>query len=159
MEIKKAVIKDTQELTELTMRSKSYWGYSQQQMQAWEGDLTVSENEITHEEVYKLVHEEKIIGYYSFYKKNDAELKLERVFVDPQFIRCGLGKRLIIDFFKRVEKTKFERIIVDADPNAEKFYSRLGFKVVGKLESSIENRYLPIMEMKKVMLKEYVNKL
>jgi len=54
---------------------------------------------------------------------------------------------------EQIEKWKddltisFEYIYLDSDPNAEKFYQNLGFKVVGQLESSIKNRFLPIMEL------------
>ena len=51
------------------------------------------------------------------------------------------------DFLKRIENSEFKRVIIDADPHAEKFYSGLGFRVIGKLKSSIKDRYLPIMEL------------
>ena len=36
---------------------------------------------------------------------------------------------------------------LDADPNAESFYARFGFTQVGQLQSSIKDRFLPIMEL------------
>ncbi|MFD1615817.1 GNAT family N-acetyltransferase [Gelatiniphilus marinus] len=148
MKIEKAIIKDAKDLTELTIRSKSYWDYSAEQIEEWRKDLTISESYILENEVYKLTEDNNIIGYYSFFKSNDTDVKLENLFVDPKFIGCGIGKTLMTDFLQRIRKTKFERIILDSDPNAEKFYEKIGFKIIGKLETSIENRFLPIMEMK-----------
>ena len=122
MKIEKAIVEDAKELTELTIRSKSYWAYSKQQIEDWREDLTILESYITDKEVYKLISENKIIGYYSFFKLNISDLKLENLFVEPTLIGCGIGKKLMIDFFKRTQKIDFNKIILDADPNAEKFY-------------------------------------
>lgn len=156
MEIEKAIVEDAKELTELTIISKSYWGYSKRQIEDWINDLTITEDYIFEKEVYKLINENKIIGYYSFFKSNYSDLKLDNLFVAPISIGKGIGKNLMIDFFKRILMIDFERVILHADPNAEKFYSQLGFNVIGKLETSIENRYLPIMEMNKASVQHYV---
>ncbi len=156
MKIEKATVKDAKELTELTILSKSYWDYSVQQIEEWKNDLTITEGYILEKEVYKLIDGNQIIGYYSFMKQNNTDIKLDNLFIAPIFIGKGIGKKLMIDFFKRILRIEFERVILDADPNAEKFYSHLGFNVIGKLETSIANRYLPIMEMKKARIQHYV---
>jgi len=148
MRIDKATQIDAIDLTELTIRSKSHWNYSAEQIEEWRNDLTVSETYILEKEVYKLTKNNHIIGYYSFIKINDIDVKLENLFVDPKFIGCGFGKILMSDFLQRIKKTKIEKIILDADPNAEKFYKQIGFKTIGKLETSIKNRFLPIMELR-----------
>ena len=150
MKIEKAIRTDAEDLTELTIRSKSHWNYSTQQIKNWRNDLTISETYITEKKVYKLIdNENKIIGYYSYFKMDDNQMvKLENLFIEPKFIKCGFGKMLMTDFLERIKKTKTEKIILDADPNAEKFYEQIGFKVIGKLETSIKGRFLPIMELK-----------
>jgi len=50
--------------------------------------------------------------------------------------------------FTYIKTLQFEKVTLDADPNAEKCYYKLGFKTVRKLKSAIENRCLPIREMK-----------
>lgn len=148
MKIEKAIKDDTNDLTELTIRSKSHWDYSKEQIEKWRDDLTVSENYILEKEVYKLTNGNDLIGYYSYFKLNDLDLKLDSLFVEPKCIGKGFGKMLMSDFLQRMQNTKFERIVLDADPNVEKFYEQIGFKVIGKLETSIKDRFLPIMEMK-----------
>ena len=149
MKIEKSIRTDSKKLTELTIRSKSHWDYSMQQIEKWRDDLTVSEDYIIEKEVYKLIDsKDKIIGYYSFFKIDEVNVKLENLFVEPKFIGYGYGKMLINDFIERIRKTRTEKIILDSDPNAENFYAKNGFKVVGKLKTSIEGRFLPIMELK-----------
>lgn len=149
MTIERATRTDSKTLTELTMRSKSHWDYSMQQIEKWRDDLTISKDYITEKEVYKLIDSEnKIIGYYSYFLINEVKVKLENLFVEPKFIGCGYGKMLMNDFIERIRKTRTEKIILESDPNAENFYKKIGFKVIGKLETSIKNRFLPIMELK-----------
>ena len=149
MRIEKTIRTDAKKLTELTIRSKSHWNYSKQQIEDWRDDLTISEAYITEKEVYKLVdNKDSIIGYYSYFKIDSLNVKLENLFVEPKFIGRGFGKILMADFLKRIKKTKAEKIILDSDPNSEKFYAQIGFKVIGKLETSIKDRFLPIMELK-----------
>ena len=148
MKIERAIKSNSNDLTELTIRSKSHWNYSKEQIEEWRDDLTVSEINILEKEVYKLANRNDLIGYYSYFKINDLDVKLENLFIEPKFISQGFGKMLMTDFLQRIQKSKFERVLLDADPNVEKFYEQFGFKVIGKLETSIRNRFLPIMEMK-----------
>ena len=148
MKIKLAKNIDNIELSELTVRSKAYWNYSSEQIEKWKDDLTISAEYIDKNEVYKLKEDDKLIGYYSFQSVDYKKVKLDNIFIDPKFIGRGYGKILMNHFFKQVKKKEFENIYLDSDPNAEKFYQNLGFKVIGQLESSIKNRFLPIMKLK-----------
>lgn len=38
-------------------------------------------------------------------------------------------------------------ITLDAEPNVEAFYNKFGFKKISELETSIKDRFLPIMEL------------
>jgi len=99
--------------------------------------------------VYKLSIKNEIIGFYSFLRVNSSEIKLDNLFVKPVYIGNGVGKRLIIDFFKRIQHIPFQRVTLEADPHAKAFYSKLGFQIIGRLPTSIENRFLPIMAITK----------
>ena len=148
MRIEKAINIDAKELTELTIRSKSYWNYEEKQIEKWKEELTITAKYIKENQVYKLINNEVLVGFYAYNPENNTDIKLNFLFIEPKFIGKGYGKILMFDFLKRLEKTKFNRVILDADPNAENFYSRLGFSVIGKLKSSIKDRYLPIMSKK-----------
>lgn len=149
MTIEKAQKKEAQILTDLTMRSKSYWEYSTEQIESWKDALTITKAYINKYEVYKLTNDENIIiGYYSYMFLNDAEIKIDNLFIDPRYLGKGFGSLLMDDFLKRIKTLPFEIVTLDADPNAEQFYHKFGFKTVGKLKSTIENRFLPIMELK-----------
>ncbi len=148
MKIEKAIESDHLILTEITKKSKAFWGYSDEQLKIWENNLTISYQYIFKNATFKLVENGVIIGYYSFVKNDNNTIYLDNLFILPENINQGLGKLLVKDFLKRVENKGFEKIYLHSDPNAEKFYSKLGFLKVGEFETSIKNRYLPIMEMR-----------
>jgi GNAT superfamily N-acetyltransferase len=148
MIIEKAQRNDDKILTEITKKSKAFWGYSDEQIEIWSEFLTVSTTYIETNSVYKLVVEDKIVGYYSFLYQDKQTIKLDNLFVLPEFIRKGFGRILMNDFLTNVKKiTEINKIILNSEPNAEMFYAKLGFVKVGQIETSIEGRYLPIMEL------------
>ncbi len=138
---------DAKELTELTIRSKSHWGYGKEQIEAWREELTITKTYIEDNNIYKLVIADVLIGFYAYQAESEAKLKLNYLFVEPKYIGKGFGKTLMKDFLRRIENSQFESVILDADPHAEIFYAGLGFRVIGQLKSSIKNRFLPIMEL------------
>lgn len=146
MEIEKANLVDNEILTEITKKSKAYWGYSQEQILKWNNNLTISKEYINKNQVFKLLNDNKIIGYYSYIIK-EKKVKLDNLFILPEHIGKGFGKFLINDFLKRMREEKFKRIILNSEPNAEKFYLKVGFKKIGEFETSIKNRFMPIMEL------------
>lgn len=147
-QILKANPSDNEVLTEITMKSKAYWGYSTEQMKAWADLLTISNKYIQDNQVYKLIIDNIVVGYYSFVYLKKNELKLDNLFIHPNYIGCGYGKALFKDFLDKIKDQQVDRVILESDPNAESFYIKLGFVQIGKIETTIKNRYLPLMEMK-----------
>ena len=147
MEIFKADIKDNEILTSITKKSKAYWGFSKDILKEWEQLLTVTKDYIEKNEVYKLVHHNQTIGYYSYFPTDGNAIKLDNMFILPEFIGNGFGKILMNDFLKNARQLGIHKITLDAEPNVEKFYKIFGFETIGYLESSIKDRYLPIMEL------------
>jgi len=147
MRIEKAEINDHEVLTVITKKSKAYWGYSEEQILKWNNNLTVTKEYIETNFTFKLVIDNKIIGYYSYFVKEKKIVKLDNLFVLPEYIGKGFGKYLVDDFLIRMKTEKFEKIILDSEPNAEKFYLKFGFKKIGEFETSIKNRFMPILEM------------
>ncbi len=147
MKIVKADIKDNETLTLITKKSKAYWGFSDDVLKVWEHLLTVTRDYIEKNKVFKLVQNDQIIGYYSYFSIDENTIKLDNIFILPEFIGKGFGKILMNDFLKNVRELEIDKITLDAEPNVEKFYSLFGFQTVGQLESSIKDPYLPIMEL------------
>lgn len=148
MKIVKTIKADAKSLTDLTLRSKAHWNYGEKQIEAWTEELSITEKYIDENHIYKLIIDDVLVGFYAYQKEDETDIKLNYLFVEPKYIGKGYGKALVIDFLKRIENSGFRRVILDADPHAEDFYHKLGFRVIGKLKSAIKDRFLPIMELK-----------
>jgi GNAT superfamily N-acetyltransferase len=147
MKIEYANVEDNEILTEITKKSKAYWGYSEEQLLKWKDNLTISKGYIETNSVFKLVNDDAIVGYYSFIIKEEKIAILDNLFVLPEYIGKGFGKYLMNDFLDRMRNDKFKKITLDSEPNAANFYLKIGFKKIGAFETSIKNRFMPIMEM------------
>ncbi|MGQ2983907.1 GNAT family N-acetyltransferase [Flavobacterium sp.] len=146
MTIERAIPTDHDVLTAITKRSKAYWGYSQEQLQEWDALLTFTPEYITNTETYKLVSEGVAIGYYSVFVADPQTLKLDNLFIVPEFISKGFGKKLMEHLFEKAALYKCAAILLDSDPNAESFYSRFGFVTIGQIENAHKTRFLPVMK-------------
>jgi putative acetyltransferase len=83
----------------------------------------------------------RIIGFLGV-----ADENIEMLFLHPDFIGRGIGKRLV-DY--AIMELKAKRVDVnEQNPNAWKFYERAGFKVVGRSELDPTGRPYPILHMK-----------
>ena len=138
---------DSTLLSELTFRSKAHWGYPEEQMLAWRDELRIAPEYISNHEVYMSKIDNTLIGFYAYREIEVAAVKLDYFFLDPDHMGKGNGKFLITDFLDRAKKERVQKVTLDADPNAEAFYQKFGFKTVDKLKSSIPGRFLPIMEL------------
>lgn len=148
IEITKANTHEYRVLTDITKKSKAYWGYSDEQIRKWSDLLTITEEYIQNNEVYKLIINQSIVAYYSYFEIEKNSVRLDNLFVSPENIGKGYGKLLMNDFILKIKKSEAQRIILDADPNAQKFYESFGFVKIGEIETSIKDRFLPIMELK-----------
>ena len=124
MKIKAAKVEDYEILTEVMRCSKAIWGYEKEQLEKWKDELTITQDYIKANHIFNLYKNDQIVGFYS-YKQQGTNLKLDSLFVHPEFIGQGMGRIMMIDFLERVKSISKERIILDADPNAEGYYNSL----------------------------------
>lgn len=148
LKIIKANPDDDKILTHITKKSKAHWGYSDEQMEKWSQDLTITKDYIKKNKVYKLFLNNKTIAYYSYFNVNENTVKLDNLFVIPEEMRKGYGKLLMNDFLNKINNEKRGKIILEADPNAEIFYKSFEFIKTSQIATSVENRFLPFMELK-----------
>ena len=133
-------------LGELTMRSKAHWGYDAAFMAAARDDLEVSESDILNDAVYVLERDGRALGYCHLRPSANNEIWLESLFVEPDAIGSGLGRRLFEFAANKGRELGFEAMTFESDPNAEAFYLAMGAVRTGSVESTITpGRFLPLM--------------
>lgn len=146
MLISRANIEDHSTLTKITIQSKAHWGYSAEQMKLWTNDLTITPDYIEKNDVYNLVVDDEIIAYYSIHRTAKDEVLLDNLFISPTHIGKGFGRLLLNDFLDRMKAKGVSEVKLYSDPHSEDFYRHFGFEVIGKMETSITGRFLPIMK-------------
>lgn len=145
--ISKATVVDSEELTLLCKKSKAYWGYSTEQLNLWEEELTISKKYILENQVFKFIENKTIIGFYTLIATNKKTIQIEHLFVHPHYLGQGIGTQLMHHVIENCKTSTSHYIRVEADPNAELFYTKMGFKTIDLKPSSIKNRFLSIMEL------------
>lgn len=138
-------------ISELSMRSKAYWGYTHDFMRACEDELSHSEHNIQDPNRHYAVaeHGEKPAGFYTLEDIYKPTIHLLALFIEPEAMGQGIGRLLFDDAYAKAKKLGARIIEVQSDPYAETFYQKMGAVTVDKLESgSIKDRFLPLMQVK-----------
>ena len=75
-------------------------------------------------------------------------LDLDKLFVEPQWIRTGVGRALVAHAVDEARRRGARRLTVLADPNAAGFYERNGARRIGEAPSdAIPGRSVPLYEI------------
>ena len=147
MLLRLALIQETNAISTLMRSSKALWGYAPKQIEEWHDELTMTADYIQQNWVYVAVIDSELSGVCSFRNCSDHNVILDGLFVSPSKIGLGVGSALLRLCINTVKQSGAQTITLDADPNAEGFYSHHGFTTVGKKSSSIEGRFLPVMSI------------
>ena len=144
-QIRQALPSEVEHLSDLAVRSKSYWGYSARFMQACLEALTIDKCYIENNPTFVFEAARNTVGFYSLEHISAAEVELSFLFVDPAFIGKGYGRKLMMHAQEKARHLGYTKMIIEGDPNAERFYRSAGGSVIGTRKSaSIPNRELPI---------------
>jgi GNAT superfamily N-acetyltransferase len=76
-----------------------------------------------------------ILGFATARRLESGALELEDLFVAPDWMRRGVGRRLVADVVARARREGIDRIEVTANPHADAFYRRVGFVHVRETET------------------------
>ncbi|MDQ0698654.1 GNAT superfamily N-acetyltransferase [Streptomyces sp. W4I9-2] len=134
-------------LTELALRSKGHWEYDAEFLAACREELTVRPADVAARRTAVAEEDGRILGFTTL----DGEPPrgaLGMMFVEPDTIGRGVGRRLFAHTMDEARRLGFTRLTIDADPNAEPFYRAMGAVRIGATPSgSIPGRELPLLEV------------
>lgn len=134
-------------LTELALRSKGHWEYDAEFLASCREELTVRPADVAARRTAVAEEDGRILGFTTL----DGEPPrgaLGMMFVEPDAIGRGVGRRLFAHTMDEARRLGFTRLTIDADPNAEPFYRAMGAVRIGATPSgSIPGRELPLLEV------------
>lgn len=149
-EIRAASDEQAERLTTIALASKAFWGYTDEFMRACQEELAVTEKKIasTKFDYFVAISNDIIGGFYALEQLDSNQFELEALFVEPDSIGKGLGKLLYCHATELAQRKGAKALVIQGDPNAEPFYSRMGATLVGEKRSlSIANRTLPLFKV------------
>jgi GNAT superfamily N-acetyltransferase len=139
---------DAPVLTAIALASKAYWGYDAAFMAACVPELTVTAEKIARYPTVVITIEGIILGFAMLIPIDTQEVELEYLFVAPAAIGHGHGKRLFRHVRQIAQQRGYQRMRIQADPNAEAFYLHMGAARIGASPSdSIPGRMLPLLQL------------
>lgn len=135
-------------LSDLALRSKAHWGYSDAFLEACRDELSLAAADFGTDVVFVLERGHEIAGFYVLEPLSADDVELGFLFVEPAEMGRGCGKRLLAHARDEAKRRGWRRIVVQSDPNAAAFYASCGARVVGVAPSaSIPGRELPLLEI------------
>lgn len=148
--IRPARVDDAETLTDIAMRAKAHWGYSDEFMRACRGELTVTPAGIEDGPCvyFTLESDGSTAAFVAIGPVRDNTWEIEALFVDPPFMGRGLGRQLMTRACTEAAARGAQLLTVLSDPYAEAFYRAMGCERTGERESgSIPGRFLPVLEL------------
>ena len=149
--IRLARIEEASALSELCVRSKATWGYDEAFMALARAVLQVSREQIAAGDVWVATAADgEVAGMVSLGPSEQPNtLDLDKLFVEPQRIRTGVGRALIAHAIDEARRRGATRLTILSDPYAAGFYERNGARRLGEAPSdAIPGRFVPLYEIK-----------
>lgn len=159
LNIRPAKPEEAAALTRLTLASKRFWGYSDEQMRLWESQLTITPDYIFNNLVLVAELGNLLCGYASRTQEpEDAPFQiggreirggcyLDNLFILPEYMRRGIGRALLREILRCCREENIPRLYIVSDPNARAFYERMGGIYLGETPASDTARALPFLEI------------
>ena len=146
VEVRRASPGDAEVLTRIAFAAKRYWGYPERWISHWSESLTITPEFVRDNEVYAAVLGGEPFGFYAL-AGTGHELELDHLWVSPAWIGSGTGRLLFEHAMDRAASRGAKHVEIEADPNAEGFYLRMGARRTGENVYEIEGhrRALPRM--------------
>jgi GNAT superfamily N-acetyltransferase len=145
--IQRADPQDFVRLSQIAQAAKRYWGYPERWLELWQAELTLSSEYIAAHQVYKALMRGEAAGFYSLlFDALDAEI--DHLWVEPMYIGQGIGRQLWEHAVKNAALLGALRLVVVADPHAERFYRKMGMTPAGERIYTLDGaqRVLPRLE-------------
>lgn len=138
-----------EQLTQIALAAKAYWGYPERWLEIWKPELTFRPEYFIHHEGWAAMIENNSIGFYTLEERN-GNAWLENLWVLPEYIGKGVGKALFLHAAELSCQRGYWILQLEADPNAAGFYEKMGMYKIRERHSEVDGhpRVLPIMEMR-----------
>jgi GNAT superfamily N-acetyltransferase len=133
-------------LTSIAHAAKRHWGYPESWIQSWSTQLTISPESIATRPTVVACVEGQVVGFHQLCTLGRT-LRLDHLWIHPDFMRQGVGTVLFQDACRRGAGMGWSELKIVSDPNAAGFYERQGASRIGVERDGIDGqpRELPVL--------------
>jgi GNAT superfamily N-acetyltransferase len=137
---------DAATLSAIAWAAKAYWNYPSDWMEQWREQLTITPIFIAKNEAFAAIINRQTVAFHALLQ-NAAVLRLEHLWVLPDWMGQGIGRALFRHAAERAAARGALSLTIEADPNAEPFSCRMGAVRSGEIATEVEGRRrdLPIL--------------
>ena len=148
MQIIRVKPSDAATLSAIAWAAKASWNYPSEWMEQWREQLTIAPNFIAENETFAAIIKQQTVAFYALLQRADV-LRLEHLWVLPGWMGQGIGRDLLRHAAERAAARGALSLTIEADPNAEPFYRRMGAVRTGVVATEIDGRRrnLPILTL------------
>jgi len=134
-------------LTEIAWEAKRFWGYPDEWMEAWRGELLITADVIQALETWIAERSGRQVGFYVLRRLPDGSGAIDHLWVRPDSMRLGIGSHLLEHALDRAQVAGMPTLSIVSDPNAEMFYLQHGARRVGVETGTVcgRVRVLPVL--------------
>jgi len=135
LEIRPARIEEAAMLHELTQRSTMIWGYEPAFLEWEPQSIAVTPEFLERATAFVLEDGRQVAGYHALVE-DDGGINLDKLFVEPEWIGAGHGRRLWNHAIETARARGFREMTIYADPNAGPFYRAMGAEWLREIGTS-----------------------
>jgi N-acetylglutamate synthase-like GNAT family acetyltransferase len=133
--IRDAEITDMDDLQRVFRRASLSNEHDRGMLEDHPEQLVLSEEGVRENRMRVAIAEDGRVVGFATHLISDGLAELEDLFVDPRWMRRGIGVALVLDISARLDELHFDKLEVTANPHAMSFYERLGFAVDRAVET------------------------
>lgn len=146
LQLQDAKLDDLQKINHLLRLSKAYWGYDEKFLNSFMRKLGITEGYMQKNNIKLFLRDTRLIAFYNFIFNKEAELELDNLFIHPDYIGQGLGRKLWEKCCETAKLTEYREFIIWSDPNAENFYLKMGCQKIGVRTSPLIPGRYPVLK-------------
>jgi N-acetylglutamate synthase-like GNAT family acetyltransferase len=97
--------------------------------------IQIPDAQIEKGQVFVAEQDGSISGFAAILPRDDGDIELDGLFVEPVHWKMGIGRILICDCFGRAKQLGAKNLYVTGNPHAEGFYTSCGFVIYGTIDT------------------------
>lgn len=126
MVIRRAYPGEGERLREIAAAANGFWGYDEALVRSWAGSLDLSAARLASAHAFVVETDGHDVGWAEVLPPVDGVCVLEHLWVEPAWIRRGVGSRLFRHAAGYARDLGASVMEWEAEPNARGFYARMG---------------------------------